>query len=131
MFFLSVSFSSWFDFCYILFFSSKNFLYWSAVYPFGPDDSAVFFGGFGALAVVNGPVWGAGLYAKAFLAKAFLGALRSFETVFLVILVLAAFLGGAFWTLEGFTTFFTLAGEALIDLTDFEVWVFFVIWIFG
>jgi hypothetical protein len=97
------------------------------VYPFGPDDPAAFFGGFGALAVVNGPACGAGLFAKAFLAKAFLGAFRSLTSVFFVILALVAFLTGAFWALVVFTTFFTLAGEALIDLTDFEVWGFFVI----
>jgi hypothetical protein len=122
-----MSFSSWFDFFYILFFSSINFLYWSGVYPFEPDDLAAFFSGIGASADVNRPVCGAGLFARAFLAKAFLGAFRSLMRVFFVILALAAFLTGAFWALVAFTTFFALAGEALIDLTDFEVWGFFAI----
>ncbi len=103
----------------MFFFSSKNLLYWSAVYPLGPDDSGTFlgaFGGFGAFTVVKGPDLGFGLFARTF----FEG-LTTFEEVFLAGLALAAFLSSLFWRLaNNFATFLTLAGEALVNLTDLE-----------
>lgn len=88
------------------------------MYPLGPDNSAAFlgaFGGFGAFAVVNGPDLGFGLFAGTFFR-----ALKALETVLLAGLALTDFLTGLFWTLAGLVTFLTLAGEALVELTDFE-----------